>query len=127
MNLWLDDERVPPEGVWHWVKNYDQAVRAMRTFRYDWASLDHDLADEHYFHLATTGWPEPEPDLKEKTGYQFALWMAEHKLWPTHGVMIHTHNPVGARNMRAIIDRYGPYDKRCVWVPAKEGRVQRDG
>jgi hypothetical protein len=112
MNLWLDDIRVPPRGIWHWVKTADEAIKALRTFRYEWASLDHDLADEHYNNQAGT-------DFREKTGYDVVLWMAEHEIWPSKGVVIHSWNFPGADRMRKVVDRYGPYDAACMHVQAR--------
>jgi hypothetical protein len=113
MNLWLDDIRTPPaRGIWHWVKTADEAIKALDTFRYEWASLDHDLADEHYHGNAGHAF-------REKTGFSVVLWMAEFNIWPSKGVVIHSWNFPGADRMRKIVDRYGPYSERCQHVRAR--------
>lgn len=120
MNLWLDDIRRPPaRGVWQWVKTYDEAIKALSTFNYDWVSLDHDLADEHYANWAREGSGQATIAPREKTGYDVALWMAENNVWPREGVVVHSWNYPGADRMRGIVDRYGPYDAQCYHVPAK--------
>jgi hypothetical protein len=45
--------------------------------------------------------------------------MVENEVWPSDGIVVHSWNPVGAENMVAMIDRYGPYDKACVRQEAK--------
>lgn len=112
MNLWLDDIRLPPsEGVWWWAKTADEAIWFLEHFRPEWASLDHDLADVHYDDQACA------QDHREKTGYDVALWMAEHDTWPSKGVTIHSQNVVGSQRMQGVVDRYGPYYEPCRWEP----------
>ena len=42
MNLWLDDEREPPDG-WIWAKTAEEAIEELRTGYVTEVSLDHDL------------------------------------------------------------------------------------
>jgi hypothetical protein len=100
MKLWLDDLRPAPED-WYWVKSVDEAKTALESGDVLYASLDHDLGD---------------PDAP--TGYDFCLWMAEFDIWPTEVVTVHSANPVGAKRMCGVVDRYGPYEVRCQWRPA---------
>lgn len=39
------------------------------------------------------------------------LWMAEHDIWPSESIEVHSSNPPGAQRMCALIERYGPYQK----------------
>jgi len=111
MNLWLDDIRSPPEdGIWWWAKTADEAIWFLENFRVDWASLDHDLADEHYL-------LQDRADHAEKTGYSVAYWMAENDIWPSVGVAVHSANVVGAERIIGVVDRYGPYRVNCRWEP----------
>lgn len=111
MNLWLDDIRRPPsEGIWWWAKTADEAIWFLENFRVEWVSLDHDLAYAHYH-------ANPTSDFAEKTGYSVAYWMAEHDIWPSKGVTVHSANPVGAKRMMGLVDRYGPYHTPCRWEP----------
>jgi hypothetical protein len=48
-DLWVDDDpqRKPPTFTdcglhWTWVKNYDEAIEALKTGTVEFASLDHD-------------------------------------------------------------------------------------
>lgn len=84
------------------------------------AQLDHDLSFEHYanWHAEQEGTTPPVPQI-EKTGYDFCKWMAEHDIWPTEGCVVHSWNGEGARKMCGVIDRYGPYDTPCPYIPAK--------
>lgn len=106
MKLWLDDVRVPPDDTWTWVKTVDEAVAVLTRCDVTEASLDHDLG----YVIGTT--------TLEATGYDFCLWMAEqHDVWPTQSIQVHSANGVGARPMCGVVDRYGPYDKPCRWIP----------
>ena len=106
-DLWLDDDpqRRPPSFVecgfhWTWVKNYEEAIEALKTGTIEFVSLDHDLADEHYF--AYFAFNEANgndaknytKNCKEKTGYDVLCWMEENNVWPKDGVRIHTMNHV---------------------------------
>lgn len=93
VNVWVDDERVAPEG-WVWVKTAEQAIAILETDGVDSLSLDHDLGDRS------------EPEL---TGYTVCLWLAENGHWPKNKPTVHSSNAVGAANMRSVIDRYGGY------------------
>lgn len=121
MKVWLDDVRVPPKG-WLWVKSYDEAVECFQENEggvLD-CSLDHDLGFEeaaqgkNIFDLANYNYNNVA-----LTGYDFVRWIMEHEAWPLKSLGIHSANPVGARNMMGVIERYGPYDwkrqfKACV-------------
>ena len=113
INLWLDDDlrnRKPPSFIhcgliWVWAKTADEAIEYLKTGTVEFASLDHDLADEHYF--AYHGQVDPK-DFKEKTGMSVLNWMEENAVWPKEGVRIHTMNPGKKLEMLEIINRaYG--------------------
>jgi hypothetical protein len=91
VKLWLDDLRTPPDETWVWVETVDDAIALMESGEVAQASLDHDLGD---------GIPE---------GRKLVLWMAEHQIWPTEMISVHSANPVGADHMAALIERYGPF------------------
>ena len=59
MKVYLDDERVAPEG-WRWVKWPDEAIELLKTGKVTHISLDHDLGDD-----------------ERGTGYDVVLWMEE--------------------------------------------------
>lgn len=93
INIWLDDERLPPDG-WVWAKTAEQAIQLLQQHPVDRMSFDHDLGPE-----------------EAGTGYQVALWLAEHGRWPSSGVSLHSANVVGVKNMSAVIERYSPYGR----------------
>jgi NAD+-processing family protein with receiver domain len=75
----------------------------------EFASLDHDLADEHYFEFDAAEYGGKEYDtkkFKERTGYDVLLWMQEHNVWPKLGVRIHTMNTVRKPIMLDIVRKH---------------------
>jgi hypothetical protein len=107
MKLYLDDIRPCPVG-WTYAQTVSEAVAKVesclkRGEEWEVASLDHDLAAEHY--LVTSYGAPPQTG----TGLDFVDWMIENNHWPTKKPAVHSMNPEGARRMRAAIERYGPY------------------
>lgn len=112
MKVWLDDVRYPPPGDWVWVKSFSEAVQCFMENKglIEEASLDHDLGfgdDAEGIDLFSA--TELHYDDDEPTGYDFVKWIWEHDAWPSRSLGIHTANPAGSINMRAVIERYGPY------------------
>ena len=93
MKLWIDDCRVPPQnGNWTtWAKTFDEAMRYIRVNWYDITdiSFDHDLGHNC------------------KTGYDI-LCVIEKECadgrYFTGNLHIHSANPVGRKNMEAVIN-----------------------
>lgn len=112
--LWLDDVRKPPTHadtgvVWTWVKNYEDTIKQLESGQVIFASLDHDLADEHYqayFRAMEAGEPVDTDGCKEKTGYDVLCWLEEHQVWPEKGVRIHTMNAVRFPIMLNVVKQY---------------------
>lgn len=109
--LWLDDERSIPsdftvagEFVFR-AKTADQAIRLLKEGSFTVASLDHDLGDH-----ATS-------KRKERTGVTVIEWMIENEEWPGQ-IIVHSWNPVGAKKMCDMINRYGPYERLIRPTPA---------
>ena len=114
MKLWLDDVRDPTqyafyrEGVnikggydYIWVKTADEAIALLKTGKVTYASLDHDLAFEHYMGQEFVNGTSPN-----KTGYDVVLWMESNSVWPIDGTVVHSMNPVGRKKMQAVIDKW---------------------
>ena len=97
--LWLDDERPAPAG-WRHARTVDEAIAIMQSGPVELASLDHDLGDVD---AARSAAREPT---RERTGYDFCLWMAEHECWPRQRPVVHSQNPVGRAAMVQLIDRH---------------------
>jgi len=117
-NIFLDDKRHPRDAYfytknkryielqWLIVKSYDEFVYNVINIglhNINYVSLDHDLADEHYFkqNWETTGAIDYF-SYKEKTGYEALKWMCEYSMdnnVKIPKILIHTFNSVGATNM----------------------------
>lgn len=89
MNVFLDDEREPPNGF-ILVRNIYECIEFLRSGEVEILSLDHDLGDG------------------KKTGYDLVKYMVEHNIYPSKAVYIHTMNPVGRENMYKTLVRYAP-------------------
>lgn len=113
--LWLDDVREPWKYGYvgcMWVKTAAEAIKELATGKYDFASLDHDLAPEHYPWLEKT----PE-DYVDATGYDVVKWLEEHpEFWPARGTCVHSANPVGRENMLVVVRAH--YGKDFQWASA---------
>src|SRR5690242_9390526 len=62
---------------------------------YDLILLDHDM--EGFY----------EKSDHPNTGYQFCKWLVDAKCSPKPQVILHSHNPVGRKNMRLLLEEYG--------------------
>ena len=114
--LWLDDERKPPSLSdscipWTWAKTADEAIEYLKTGEVVFASLHHDLADEHYYENSKAqqeGRPLDTSACKEKTGMSVIDWMEEQNVWPKEGVRVHTLNGLGRDRMLSVVNKiYG--------------------
>lgn len=94
MVLWVDDIRIPPEIFGHsvfWAKSTNQAIDLIMKYpNIALIDIDHDAGDYaklggDYIRLL---------DWLEATGRNYPI-------------RIHTMNPVGAANMRRVIQRNG--------------------
>ena len=120
-NLFLDDYRIPHDAFlytkdsdfimlqWKIVTNYDEFV-SLITKEYEngkfpnIVAFDHDLADIHY--------TEPVgdySDMKEKTGYHCAQWLANFCMdndIKLPSFKVHSMNPVGKKNIESYLNNY---------------------
>ena len=99
MKLWIDDVRKPPSDDWIWVQATSQAIAAIHMYERNMhddtimIDLDHDAGDFVKYggdYIKILDWLEREGIVD--TGYFFH---------------IHSMNPVGIQNMRAIIQHNG--------------------
>lgn len=109
--LFLDDERYPVDGTWIIARSYEDAVWCVESYGFPaMVSFDHDL-----------GMPEDDNPFSERVGifaaderngYDFAKWLCEHamdrgiRLTGTFDFVVHSQNPVGARNITSYIRRF---------------------
>lgn len=94
--LWVDDFRVAPDGSWVEARKVEQAIRLLATQRFSEISLDHDIEnrpdDETFKPVAYF--------IGEK--YQNDAFFADDL-----EVTVHSDNPVGAKEIIAILNDYG--------------------
>lgn len=136
MMIYLDDLRATPAG-WHRCHKIEEVMRLLCEAELGGEeithmSLDHDLGASYLcpecYDLGTekeecggrVNGPCPcachnKPALFP-SGYDLVKWMAKHDMWPTNKPLVHSANPAGRVNMRAIIDQYwhkpyGPNEK----------------
>jgi hypothetical protein len=122
--LYLDDVRTPTKDIpgyepWIVVRNYEEFVKYITDNEIpDYISFDHDLGEEHMndyaLQVSKMGWQAPDyENYKEKTGLDCAKWLCDYinyftlhgeKAFPICGV--HSHNPVGATNIKEYINGY---------------------
>ena len=96
MKLWIDDVREPPDYDYYWFKTVKDAKSIIKLCEDGWFSavtlidIDHDAGDyanEGGDYIKLLDW-------LEATGRNYPI-------------RIHSMNPVGVANMRAIIERNG--------------------
>lgn len=113
--LYLDDVRIPTEGSWKVVRNYDEFVAHIKLNgleSYELISLDHDLGEGAMIEYYTNVKPNYELDYKripEKTGMDCARWLvaeAMTKNIPLPTIYVHSANPIGAANIIGYINNY---------------------
>jgi hypothetical protein len=119
INLWLDDVRPAPAG-WIHAKTAQEAIHLLKNYKIGRASLDHDLGD------CQDCAKKKCPDIMKRdgvykrgakcecpchmSGHTVTLFMAANNLWPQTKPAVHSANPVGARNMVNVINKYYPGD-----------------
>lgn len=113
--LYLDDVRIPTEGEWQLVKNYDEFVAHIKLNgleNYEVISLDHDLGESAMQEYYTNTKPNFELDynrINEKTGMDCARFLVAEsmiKKIPLPQIYVHSANPIGSANMMGYINNY---------------------
>jgi len=129
--LYLDDVRIPIEGDWQVVRNYEEFVNHINLNgleNYEAISLDHDLGEGAMVEYYTNVKPNYELDynrIPEKTGMDCARFLvaeAMNKKVPLPTIYVHSANPIGAANIIGYINNYFRNNKLpedCVKVNIK--------
>ena len=113
--LYLDDVRIPTEGEWEVVRNYDEFVAHIKLNglgTYEVISLDHDLGEGAMVEYYTNVKPNYELNyerIPEKTGMDCARFLVAESMntkIPLPTIYIHSANPIGAANMMGYINNY---------------------
>lgn len=111
----MDDVRIPTEGEWEVVRNYDKFVAHIRLHgleNYEVISLDHDLGEGAMVEYYTNVKPNYELDynrIPEKTGMDCARYLvaeAMTKKIPLPTIYVHSANPIGAANIIGYVNNY---------------------
>ncbi len=115
MYLYLDDVRIPTEGDWEVVRNYDEFVAHIKMNgleSYEVISLDHDLGESAMQEYYTNVKPNYELDYKridEKTGMDCARFLVAESITkniPLPQIYVHSANPIGTHNILGYINNY---------------------
>lgn len=102
MKIWLDDQFPPPDETWQFCWNLHSVQQVVKRLGFpENISFDHDLGEE-------------------STGCDVAKWLIErdiewHDMPENFGYTIHSKNPVGAENIKGVMDRYLRFksEKEC--------------
>jgi hypothetical protein len=131
-NLFLDDFRVPYNENsffkldaynligderyknldWIIVKNFGEFIKTIEEKGLpELISTDHDLQDFHYYHyskyITFTG--KIDYEVVEGTGYECIKWLIQYidnNNLKMPEILIHTQNPIGAENIKNLINNY---------------------
>lgn len=113
--LYLDDVRMPTEGDWQVVRNYEEFVSHIQINgleNYEVISLDHDLGEGAMVEYYTNVKPNYELDYKripEKTGMDCVRYLiseAIDKKITLPKIYVHSANPIGSANMIGYVNNY---------------------
>jgi len=91
MNVYMDDLRsgpmyYPDSKNWVIVRTVADVETLLKLSIVEDLSLDHDMG------------------LGQDTGYDLCKWMVETECFPSGEIVIHSANPVGAENMKCLLD-----------------------
>lgn len=97
--LWIDDVRPPPDVDWKVAKSTEDAIRLYVAFGWpEFISFDHDLGETD-------------------RGIDFVKWLINEDL--QYGTMpgtfkftVHSANPIGAENIRVLMQSYLDYKNK---------------
>ena len=91
--MFLDDERFPVDDNWVIVRDFASAVEYVCKNGFpQFVSFDHDIGEG-------------------PSGHKFALWLIErdldhHDMPDDFDYEVHSQNPVGAMNIRSVLNSY---------------------
>lgn len=103
MKLWVDDFRDAPDESWTVVRKVEPAIKAIRQFLPDEISLDHDIENR------------PDDETFKPVAYFIGELFNNDVFWADDLlVRIHSDNPVGAKELQAILEDYGIFAE---WEP----------
>jgi hypothetical protein len=115
MYLYLDDVRIPNEGNWEVVRNYDEFVAHIRMHgleNYEVISLDHDLGEsamQEYYSNVKPNYTLDYKNIEEKTGMDCARFLVAESMTkkiPLPQIYVHSANPIGTHNILGYINNF---------------------
>ena len=113
MKLWIDDVRPAPEG-YVWCETVMEAKASIQWFEENYETMYHQyqngratLEDVEFYKLTLIDIDHDAGDCFAYGGDYIKLldWLEE--TGRNYPIRIHSQNPVGVQNMRAIIERNG--------------------
>lgn len=105
MKLYVDDIRNAPDESWMVARTVSSAIRAISMFQFDEISLDHDIS--HQVGMGELSRPFPCGETFQPVAYYIAEKYSMTKMPgspPVPFVTLHTSNPVGAAEMKAVLE-----------------------
>lgn len=115
MYLYLDDVRIPTEGKWEVVRNYDEFIAHIKMNgleNYEVISLDHDLGEsamQEYYSNVKPNYTLDYKNIEEKTGMDCARFLVAESMIkniPLPQIYVHSANPIGTHNILGYINNY---------------------
>ena len=115
MYLYLDDVRIPSEGKWEVVRNYDEFTAHIKMNgleNYEVISLDHDLGEsamQEYYSNVKPNYTLDYKNIEEKTGMDCARFLVAESMIkniPLPQIYVHSANPIGTHNILGYINNY---------------------
>lgn len=109
MKLWVDDFREPPDDTWIVARKVQPAIRLIATQNITVISLDHDIENR------------PDDETFQPVAYFIGEKYNSDTFWADElEVTIHSDNPVGAKELIAILEDY------CVFAEWKPYTSEAD-
>lgn len=113
MNLFLDDNRDPPdnERVWTVARTAEQAKAFLQAGPVEFATLDCDMGE---CATCVSSWPPRGYKVFMSTcrhridGLDLVKWMVETKTWPAQKPLVHSANEEKGAMMLALIELHWP-------------------
>lgn len=113
--LYLDDVRIPTEGDWEVVRNYDEFIAHIKKNgldSYEVISLDHDLGEgamQEYYTNVKPNYELNYDRIPEKTGMDCARYLVAEAMntkIPLPTIYVHSANPIGSANIIGYVNNY---------------------
>lgn len=105
MKLFVDDIRNAPDDTWTVARTVNSAIKAIARFNFEVISLDHDIS--HQVTVGALGRPYPCEETFQAVAYFIGEHCRDWNITESPKIILHTSNPVGAKEMESILAGYG--------------------